>query len=78
MHRGKAYSPLNIQAIEDAPPFFIGVKLAKICVKLDIPVRDVAKYLGVSRQLVSSWFYGKQEVSPQYEEQIEKLIAKLT
>lgn len=78
MPRGKAYSLLHIQAIEDANPFFLGVKLAKICVKLDIPLRDVAEYLGVSRNLVMDWFYGKRDVSMQYREKVEKLVSKLT
>jgi predicted transcriptional regulator len=66
-----------VQAINDANPFLTGVKLAKICVRLNIPVKDVAEYLKVSRPTVYSWFIGKHEVSPKYIEQVEKLIDKL-
>jgi plasmid maintenance system antidote protein VapI len=66
-----------VQAIYDANPFFLGVKLAKICVGLNIPVTDVAEYLNVSRPTVYSWFIGKHDVSPKYADQVEKLIEKL-
>ena len=68
----RGYSTLMVQAIYDANPFFLGVKLAKICVGLNIPVTDVAEYLNVS-----SWFIGKHDVSPKYADQVEKLIEKL-
>lgn len=73
----RGYSTLMVQAIYDANPFFLGVKLAKICVKLNIPVTDVAQYLNVSRPTVYSWFIGKRDVSPKYESQVEQLINKL-
>ena len=73
----RGYSTLMVQAIYDANPFFLGVKLAKICVRLNIPVTDVAEYLNVSRPTVYSWFIGKHDVSPKYADQVEKLIEKL-
>ena len=73
----KGYTTLFVQAVNDATPFFLGVKLAKICIKLDIPVADVAEYLGVSRPTVYSWFLGKRDVAPKYAEQVQKLINKL-
>ncbi len=73
----KGYTTLFVQAVNDAPPFYLGVKLAKICIKLDIPVVDVAEYLGVSRPTVYSWFMGKRDVAPKYAEQVQKLINKL-
>jgi transcriptional regulator with XRE-family HTH domain len=71
------YSTLTLQAINDANPFLLGVKLAKICVRLNIPVKDVAEYLNVSRPTVYSWFIGKSEVSKKHQEQVQKLIEKL-
>lgn len=73
----KGYTTLFIQAVNDANPFYLGVKLAKICIKLNVPVTDVAEYLGVSRPTVYSWFIGKRDVNPKYQEQIKKLIEKL-
>jgi DNA-binding LacI/PurR family transcriptional regulator len=46
-------------------------------VKLNIPAKDVADYLGVSRPTVYSWFIGKHEVSAKHIEQVQKLIDKL-
>lgn len=37
----------------------IGVKLAKVCVKANLPALYVAEMLGVSRMTVYSWFRGK-------------------
>lgn len=73
----KGYTTLFVQAVNDANPFYLGVKLAKICIKLNVPVTDVAEYLGVSRPTVYSWFIGKRDVNPKYQEQIKKLIEKL-
>lgn len=73
----KGYTTLFVQAVEDANPFYLGVQLAKICIKLNVPVTDVAEYLGVSRPTVYSWFIGKRDVNPKYQEQIKKLIEKL-
>jgi hypothetical protein len=73
----KGYTTLFVQAVNDATPFFLGVKLAKICIKLNIPVADVAEYLGVSRPTVYSWFLGKRDVAPKYAKQVQKLIDKL-
>jgi len=73
----RGYSTLTVQAIYDANPFLLGVKLAKICVKLNIPAKDVADYLGVSRPTVYSWFIGKHEVSAKHVEQVQKLLDKL-
>ena len=74
----KSYSILMLQAINDANPFLIGVKLAKICVKLDIPVKDVAEYVGVSPQTIRNWFFGQTEVSARHADKIEALVKKLS
>jgi len=49
----RGYSTLMVQAIYDANPFFLGVKLAKIGVRLNIPVTDVAEYVNGSRPTAS-------------------------
>jgi hypothetical protein len=74
----KGYTTLMVQAVYDANPFYLGVKLAKICIKLNIPVIDVAEYLKVSRPTVYAWFIGKRDVAPKYAEQVQKLIDKLS
>jgi len=74
----KGYTTLMVQAVYEANAFYLGVQLAKICIRLNVPVVDVAEYLKVSRQTVYSWFMGKRDVSPKYAEQVQKLIDKLS
>ncbi len=74
----KGYSVLTIQEIKEANPNLLGVKLGKICVERDIPVKDVAEYFGVSRVAVYAWFRGKMVVSGKHAEKVQTLIAKLS
>jgi hypothetical protein len=73
----RGYSTLLVQKIYDANPCLLGVQLAKICVKLNIPVTDVAEYLDVTRPTVYSWFIGEREVANRHADRVEKLIEKL-
>jgi predicted transcriptional regulator len=73
----KGYSVLTIQEIEESNPNLLGVKLGKICVQRDIPVKDVAEYFGVSRVTVYAWFRGKMVVSGKHVEKVQTLITKL-
>lgn len=71
------YSLLLLKQIEEACPVMIGVQLGQLCVKKNIPVRDVAEHLGVSRVSVYAWFRGKIEVSDKYVPAVQKLIDAL-
>jgi hypothetical protein len=71
------YSAQLIGDIERAPQSFLGVRLGRICVDRDIPVVDVAKFLGTSRVTVYGWFRGKVEVSDKYADRVQELIEKL-
>lgn len=73
----KGYSALTIREIEEANPMLLGVKLGKICVERDIPVKDVSEFFGVSRVTVYAWFRGKTVVSGKYADKMQKLITKL-
>ena len=77
MPRFGNYTPLMVQNIHDANPFYLGVQLAKICVRLDIPIKDVAEYFGVSRSTVAMWFVGRRDVPKHMAEQVQRLIDKL-
>lgn len=77
MQPKRGHSTFFVQDVNDANPFLPGVKLAKRCIALNIPVSDVAAYLGVSRPTVYSWFVGKRDVSKRYLEKVEGLIEKL-
>ena len=51
------------------------IKLGRICIKLGVPVADVASDLNVSRQTVYNWFTGVNQPSKQTAEEISELIA---
>ena len=73
----KGYSTLTVQEIRDANPNLLGVKLGRLCVERDIPVRDIAEHFGVSRVTIYTWFRGKAVVSGKYADKVQKLIARL-
>lgn len=74
----KGYSILLIQKIKEANPNLLGVKLGKICVGRDIPVKDVAEFFGVSRVTVYAWFRGEVVVSGKHVEKVQLLINKMS
>lgn len=71
------YSARIIAANEKQDDSALGVKLGRSCIALDIPVLDVAKQLGVSKQTVYNWFTGVCDPHPSLVAQIEKLISQL-
>jgi hypothetical protein len=54
-----------------------GVKLGRLCIKLDIPVADVAEYCKVSRMTVYNWFKGSFEPSKDVSAIVQRLTNKL-
>jgi transcriptional regulator with XRE-family HTH domain len=54
----------------------LGVRLAKLAVKLDFSVIEIAKKTGASRTTVYSWFSGKG-VTNAYKAAVTNLIAEL-
>ena len=58
MPNKRGYSTGFIRAVNAANPNHLGVQLGRVCIKKNIPVTDVAEYLGVSRQAVYLWFTG--------------------
>lgn len=73
----KGYSTLTVRQIESASPHLMGVRLGRLCVKLEIPVKDIAEHFQVSRVTVYSWFRGERAVSGKHAEKMQKLIEKL-
>jgi hypothetical protein len=71
------YSSLTVREIESANPHMLGVRLGRVCVAREIPVTDVAKFLGTSRVTVYAWFRGKVEVSDKYSERVQELVERL-
>jgi transcriptional regulator with XRE-family HTH domain len=74
---GRGYTKFTAEDINNANPMKLGVKLGRACVKRDIPVKDVAEYLGLSRTTIYAWFLGKADVSVRHVDKVEKLIEKL-
>lgn len=73
----RGYSRKFADANKKADSSHVGVQLGRICIARDIPVPDVAQYLGVSRQAVYLWFLGKSKPHPQMRETIKALVAHL-
>jgi transcriptional regulator with XRE-family HTH domain len=73
----RGYSTLTVREIKEANQSLLGVRLGMICVAKQIPVADVADYLGVSRQAVYAWFRGKGIVSSRYVDKVQALLDKL-
>jgi hypothetical protein len=71
------YSLLTVDEIRRADQRLLGVQLAQICIRDDIPVTHVAEFFDVSRMTVYNWFKGKAVVSGKHADRMKKLIAKL-
>jgi len=56
---GRPYSGQFLVELDRADPERIGVQLARICVRANLPATHVAKAFGVSRMSIHSWFRGK-------------------
>ena len=54
----RPYSDKFLLSLYEANYKKIGVKLAKVCVKANLPSLYVAKTFGVSRMTIHSWFRG--------------------
>lgn len=72
------YSSAFVSEVKEANSSKLGVQLALICIRRDIPVKDVAEYFGVSRMTIYSWFRGKTTVPTKHREKIQNLIDKLS
>lgn len=55
----RTYSERFLVEMHQADPERFGIKLAKACVKANVPALYVAEIIGVSRMTVYSWFRGK-------------------
>jgi len=69
------YSLRLVQLNKRANARSLGVKLGRTCIKLGVPVAEVAYDLAVSRQTVYNWFTGLNKPNKQTAEEISELIA---
>jgi transcriptional regulator with XRE-family HTH domain len=54
----RSYSEKFLLGLESQDPDKLGVRLAKLCVKSNLPVKYLTKIFGVSRMTLHSWFRG--------------------
>ena len=54
----------------------LGVQMAKLCVKANLPTLYVARKVGVSRYTIHSWFRG-QEIRDKNKIRVNKLIEEI-
>ena len=73
----QGYTIRVAEAINSADGDLVGVQLGRLCIKHDIAVSKVAKYLGVTRQTVYSWFVGKSEPQPYYYKAVQRMIREI-
>jgi DNA-binding XRE family transcriptional regulator len=69
------YSAKLIKLNKQASRKLLGVRLGRLCIKCDIPVAQVARKLGVSRQTVYNWFVGASSPRAELIPAVEKFIA---
>jgi hypothetical protein len=55
----RPYSKGYLIALTELDSKRLGVRLAKLCVKANLPAQYVAEVFGVSRMTIHSWFRGK-------------------
>ena len=55
----RSYSQSFLETINTMDPNNLGVQLAKLCVKANLPTSYVARKVGVSRYTIHSWFRGQ-------------------
>ena len=61
---------LNAQANTE----LLGVRLGRHCIRVGIPVIDVANHFKVSRTAVYNWFIGLNDISSKHKQEAEDLI----
>ena len=54
----KSYSEKFVLNLQKNTSDHIGIKMAKLCVKARLPIKDVANVFKVSRMAIHSWFRG--------------------
>lgn len=72
----RPYSQDFLANLRTLDPDNLGVQLAKLCVKANLPTLYVARKVGVSRFTIHSWFRG-QEIRDKNKIRVNKLIAEI-
>ncbi len=75
--QGRGHSTLFINRVRSADLSKPVARLARACIKHNVPVVYIADDLGVTRATVYNWFAGTSEPRPQFLPRIEILTARL-
>ena len=73
----RGYTVALVKANRKAPSHLLGVELGAACIRADVPVIEVARKFGVSRQAVYAWFCGRSIPQQVLHGVIEKYIKEL-
>lgn len=71
------YSFQLVEANKAADDESWGVVLGRTCIKLNIPVSEIAGKLDVSRATIYNWFWGTTSPNRAHCERIERLLPRL-
>jgi predicted transcriptional regulator len=71
------YSQRLVEANSNADTKSLGVYLGNRCIRLGIPVSEVADTLGVSRATVYNWFWGEVNPRPEHNDKITEFLRTL-
>jgi transcriptional regulator with XRE-family HTH domain len=72
------YSTRILSANKKADSSLLGVALGRLCIEQDIPVVEVAKAMGVSRQTIYNWFSGVHSPQLYQVDVVEEYIAHIS
>jgi hypothetical protein len=72
----RGYALSVVQAVDAADGGRLEIKLARHCIRHNIPVVDVATYFGVSRQTVYNWFCKGASAAPSQRARIEAFLLR--
>jgi transcriptional regulator with XRE-family HTH domain len=71
----RGYSLDVAEAIWNGDKSRLGVRLGSICLERRLPVVQVARALGVTRQTIYNWFTGAYDPTESHREAVERYIA---
>lgn len=71
------YTNTFVTSVHAADATELGVRLAKLCIEKDIPLKDVAEYFGVSEMTIRNWFTGHTKPRAEQAERVETVVTTL-
>ena len=73
----RGYAQRVILANKKANAKNFGVKLGRYCIGAEVPVREIAEELGVSRMTIYKWFVGEADPREHHVEQITHYLRRV-